>query len=84
MGLENKKTTEFEQYIDEQEKLIGLMKVTGSRLYGYGYDDGVEDSQDRINMLENETELLELTICEQEEKLKIIGTHLGAALGKLR
>ncbi|MCG6348698.1 hypothetical protein [Vibrio fluvialis] len=84
MGLVNKKTTEFEQYINEQEKLVGLIRVTGSRMYGYGYDDGVEDCQDRINKLENELELLEITICEQEEKLKQVGSHLGAGLSKLK
>ncbi|MGF1756671.1 hypothetical protein L4D76_01730 [Photobacterium sagamiensis] len=84
MGLANKKTTEYEQYIDEQEKLVGLIKVTGARMYGYGYDDGVEDCQDRINMLENERELLEITIRKQEEKLKQVGSHLGAGLSKLK
>ena len=39
MGLAN----EYERYIDEQEKLVGLIKVTGARMYGYGYDDGVEE-----------------------------------------
>ncbi|MBE8571810.1 hypothetical protein [Vibrio sp. OPT46] len=84
MGLVNNKSSEYEQYIDEQEKLVGLIRVTGARMYGYGYDDAVEDCQDRINMLENERELLEITVHEQEEKLRQVGSHLGAGLSKLR
>ncbi len=80
MVLPNNNTIEFDEYLAEEERLLGIIKVTSARAYGIGYDDAQEDCENTINSLENEVELLVLKIEEQDQKLKKIASHVGSAL----
>lgn len=84
MDLVNNNTAEFDLYLEKQENLVGIIRVSASRAYGCGYDDAMEDAQERINSLENEFELLEQITREQDKQLTQLASHVGRALNAFR